>query len=58
MSYFNAGGQLPLFNYILIAVSKTSDPRDGFLGPYFVQDNGLNPNTGKVRCFNAKCSVD
>ena len=33
----------PVFSYVLIAVSKSDNPLDGFLGPYYVDVSGLNP---------------
>ena len=41
-------GPVPVFSYLLIGVSKTSDPRDGFLGPYFVATDAINPETDQV----------
>lgn len=43
-----AKGAVPIFSYLLIGVSKTSDPREGFLGPYFVATDGINPDTNKA----------
>ena len=55
MSYFSCRttaclnrGPIPIFSYLLLGVSKTSDPRDGFLGPYFVATDGINPDTNEV----------
>lgn len=55
MSFFScrtaaclAKGARPSFSYMLIATSKTSDPRDGFFGPYFVATDGINPDTNEV----------
>ena len=33
----------PVFNYLLIATSRTSNPLDGFLGPFYVDTSGLDP---------------
>lgn len=41
-------GGIPIFSYLLVGVSKTSDPRDGFLGPYFIATDGINPDTDEV----------
>lgn len=35
----------PVFSYVLIAVSKTENPLDGFLGPYYVDTSGVDPFT-------------
>ena len=32
-----------VFSYVLIAVSKTSNPLDGFSGPYYVDTSGVDP---------------
>lgn len=55
MSHFSCRTQaclnkntVPTFSYLLIGVSKTSDPRDGFLGPYWVPTDGINPATNQV----------
>jgi hypothetical protein len=55
MSYFSCRssaclrkGNIPIFSYLLVGVSKTSDPRDGFLGPYFIATDGIDPNTNEV----------
>ena len=38
----------PVFNYLLIASSRTSDPLDGFQGPFYVDTSGLEPVTLQV----------
>ena len=38
----------PVFSYVLLAVSKSDNPLDGFLGPYYVDTTGLNPVTFQV----------
>lgn len=42
-------GSIPIFSYLLVGVSKTSDPRDGFLGPYFIATDGIDPETNQAK---------
>ena len=38
----------PVFSYVLIATSKSDNPLEGFLGPYYVDTSGLEPTTLQV----------
>ena len=42
--------QKPVFNYLLIASSRTGNPLDGFQGPFYVDTSGLEPVTLQVAC--------
>ena len=35
----------PVFNYLLIASSRTSNPLEGFQGPFYVDTSGVTPQT-------------
>ena len=39
----------PVFNYLLIATSRTANPLDGFQGPFYVDTSGLSPQTLQAR---------
>lgn len=32
-----------VFSYVLVAVSKSSNPLDGFQGPFYVDTSGVDP---------------
>ena len=38
----------PVFNYLLIASSRTSNPLEGFQGPFYVDTSGVTPQTLQV----------